>query len=144
MLKALAKALVTSFGTRQQNCHLTCCLDCLDIRFAFDQWLPQPVASLLERAGGPRTIGLHAWYRHSNEDAWSSFKAWPGGLVVLWLGSRLRMFSDGSLTFGCLIPWHLKVLVLHRGSLGSNWTLGASDLSWTLQVRLKDAESLRP
>ena len=44
-------------------------------RFASDQWLPRPVASLLERAGGPRTVGLHAWYRHSNEDAWSSFKA---------------------------------------------------------------------
>ena len=47
----------------------------LQVRLAFDQWLPRPVASLLERAGGPRTIGLHAWYRHSNEDAWSSFKA---------------------------------------------------------------------
>ena len=46
----------------------------LQVRLAFDQWLPRPVASLLERAGGPRTIGLHAWYRHSNEDAWSSFK----------------------------------------------------------------------
>lgn len=45
-----------------------------DMRFAFDEWLDRPVASLLERAGGPRTIGLHAWYRHSNEDAWSSFK----------------------------------------------------------------------
>ena len=44
------------------------------LEFAFDQWLERPIASLLERAGGPRTVGLHAWYRHSNEDAWSSFK----------------------------------------------------------------------
>lgn len=80
------------------------------LEFAYDQWLPRPVASLLERAGGPRTVGLHAWYRHSNEDAWSSF----------------------------------KVLVLHRGSLGSNWTLGAPDLSWTLQAPPRFAEAPFP
>eukprot|EP00913_Durusdinium_trenchii_P000591 g546.t1 len=61
------------------------------LEFAFDEWLDRPVASLLERAGGPRTIGLHAWYRHSNEDAWSSFK-----VLVLHRGTRANNWTLGA------------------------------------------------
>eukprot|EP00403_Amphidinium_massartii_P029388 CAMPEP_0178395926 /NCGR_PEP_ID=MMETSP0689_2-20121128/13468_1 /TAXON_ID=160604 /ORGANISM="Amphidinium massartii, Strain CS-259" /LENGTH=815 /DNA_ID=CAMNT_0020016591 /DNA_START=21 /DNA_END=2465 /DNA_ORIENTATION=+ len=40
----------------------------------FDKWLPDPTAHLMERAGGPRTVALHAWYRKADAEPWASFK----------------------------------------------------------------------
>lgn len=40
----------------------------------FDNWLPEPLTHLLERAGGARTLGLHSWYRKAEGEPWASFK----------------------------------------------------------------------
>jgi len=45
----------------------------LELAFG-DQSLSEPVPHLIERAGGARTVGLHAWYRKAEGDPWASFK----------------------------------------------------------------------
>ncbi|CAE7195600.1 unnamed protein product [Symbiodinium natans] len=61
------------------------------LELAHDSWLQRPIANLLERAGGPRTVGLHAWYRHSGVDAWASFK-----ILVQQRGQRGRHWALGA------------------------------------------------
>lgn len=64
------------------------------LELAFDPWLPSPLTHLIERAGGPRTVGLHAWYRKAEVEPWASFK-----VLVQHRGSRGRSWTLGAPEF---------------------------------------------
>merc|ERR1719265_155941 len=64
------------------------------LELAFDPWLPTPITHLIERAGGPRTVGLHAWYRKAEVEPWASFK-----VLVQHRGSRGKFWTLGAPEF---------------------------------------------
>mmetsp|Transcript_53583 Transcript_53583/g.149030 ORF Transcript_53583/g.149030 Transcript_53583/m.149030 type:complete len:809 (-) Transcript_53583:67-2493(-) len=61
------------------------------LELAFDPWLDTPLAHLIERGGGARTVGLHSWYKKAEGEQWASFK-----LLVQHRGKRGREWSLGA------------------------------------------------
>eukprot|EP00927_Polykrikos_kofoidii_P059429 TRINITY_DN54583_c0_g1_i1.p1 TRINITY_DN54583_c0_g1~~TRINITY_DN54583_c0_g1_i1.p1 ORF type:complete len:874 (-),score=126.95 TRINITY_DN54583_c0_g1_i1:76-2697(-) len=45
------------------------------LEISHDPWLPAPSMHIIERSGGPRTVGIHSWYRKAEGEQWASFKA---------------------------------------------------------------------
>eukprot|EP00933_Yihiella_yeosuensis_P070617 TRINITY_DN78753_c0_g1_i1.p1 TRINITY_DN78753_c0_g1~~TRINITY_DN78753_c0_g1_i1.p1 ORF type:complete len:812 (-),score=164.01 TRINITY_DN78753_c0_g1_i1:19-2454(-) len=79
-----------------------------------DPWSPSLLAHIIERAGGPRTQGLHSWYRYAQGEQWAAFKA----LVQhrgQGSGRSWRLGPPG-------ISWPLQATPYFRSSPSSCWT----------------------
>eukprot|EP00933_Yihiella_yeosuensis_P064226 TRINITY_DN6759_c0_g1_i1.p1 TRINITY_DN6759_c0_g1~~TRINITY_DN6759_c0_g1_i1.p1 ORF type:complete len:339 (+),score=61.99 TRINITY_DN6759_c0_g1_i1:49-1017(+) len=93
------------------------------LEHASDPWSEVELAHIIERAGGPRTIGLQSFYRYAQGEQWAAFKALvqykgPSGSS----GSSWRLGPPTPPGAPKGISWPLQSEPQFRKSPSSCWT----------------------